>query len=287
VDYLDNPAGRLLRVLQLARAQPGATPSYEGWANVFGLIDAEPRLVLRHGVRMLEMAHDVRTKVSALTDDEPELRLRNFEGVESLLLRFTQIAGLPTMEQFCGGFGSVETHSLELCSSLLHKRSPEPVIEDQVLSGLRDDATHLAEEFENAENLDEELRTFVRDHLFDIQVALHETDMAGAEPVRNEVSKFVGTMVTRRSLWQRLADDKVIAIVTLLSAIDAALGIGASLAQLTAHEETKVIVNVYNSATGCEVPEPEPDVKIVPADDDAEVQDAELVNDETRPAAHG
>ncbi|TCC01326.1 hypothetical protein [Kribbella soli] len=286
MEYLDNPAGRLLRLLQLAQAVPGATPSYRGWADVFGLADAEPRLVLRHGVRMLDMAHDVRTKVGALTDDEPELRLRNLDGVESILLRFTQIAGIATMEQFCGGLTSAGTHSLELCSSLLHRRSPEPVIEDQVLSGLRDDAARLAEEFENAEDLDEELRAFVRRHLFDIQVALHETDMAGAEPVRDEVNKFVGTIVTRPSLWKRLSEPKVIAIVTLLTAIDAALGISVSLPQLTQHEESKVIVNVYNTVTGCEVPEPEPE--IVPADNDADdVHDAELVNDEERPAAHG
>jgi hypothetical protein len=62
-------------------------------------------------------------------------------------------------------------------------------------------------------------------------VALHETEMAGTEPVRDEVNKFVGTIVTRRSLWKRLSNDKVIAIVTLLSAIEAALGIGVSLPQ--------------------------------------------------------
>lgn len=290
--YLDNPAGRLLKLLEEARAIPAHEHPIKAWGAIFRLSPIDTAQLIRKGARTIDLAAEVRRKVEALTDDDPGLILRNYEEVETVVERFTSIAALPRMDHFVSGLGPTGIHALEMCSSLLHRRSPEPVVENEKLNELRLDVAHLVEEFQSAEDFDADLRYFVTGHLFDILRALSDVDMTGVEPVRDEVSRIVGTMVTKRPFWRRLASDQVVAIVTVLAAIDAALGIGASLFQLTAHEETKVVVQIYNIATGCDVPEPEgPKIQIVPAGDAAtdvaEVHDAELVDDEDAPAVQG
>jgi hypothetical protein len=283
--YLDNPAGRIQARLEKARSLPGNTKPVEAWAEVFGINPVEVRHVVREGVRLMDQAADTRRQIEALTDEDPEVLLRSFHEVENTVGRFAHIAGIGTIEDFLNSLSPGGLHAAELCSSILHRRSPEAFVAVEQRTRLIEKVDSLIADVDAADDLDRDVRGFVSEHLGRIRDALRNSPYNGTARVRREVDEFLGTMVTKRTLWQRLTNEKVQAVVLLLAVIDSVLSIGASTLQLMAHEESKVIVNVYNTTTGCNVPEPsEPGLHVVPAADDEDAQEAEIVDDDTRPA---
>ncbi|GAA1587127.1 hypothetical protein [Kribbella karoonensis] len=283
--YLDNPAGRIQFRLEKVRALPGNTKPVEAWAEVFSISPIEVRHVVREGVRLMDQAAEARRKIEALADQDPHVVLRNFHEVETTVARFAHITAIGTIEDFLNSLSPSGLHAAELCSSILHRRSPEPFVAVEQRQRLIENVDALIAEVNAADDLDREVRGFVVEHLARIRDAIRNSPYNGTEPIRREVDEFLGTLVSKRTFWQRLTEDKVLAVVTLLAIVDSILSIGASTLQLMAREESKVIVNVYNTATGCNVPEPkEPGLRVVPVHGGGDVQEAEIVGDDARPA---
>jgi hypothetical protein len=235
--YMDNPAGRLQRLFEAAKEQPQGNSAVAAWCEVFELTSPEDDMLLVEQFgRMVTLANETRDQVERLRDDDPDLMLQHFPEVESTLKRSLQVAG-QTMEWHLSGLTTSGVHSLALCSSLLHRRTPEESVSTGDRVVLLDRVERLMDEVYDADDLDEAARNAILDKLSEILCALRDIDTRGALPLRQAADAMVGSLVTQRGVWQRAAHSKVASgLYGFIVLVDLVLNLSANASALEGPE---------------------------------------------------
>lgn len=197
----NNPAGRLYHLFTTAQALAPQTQSIHGWGAVFGYGEDLPR-ILRGAAHMGDMVTDVRRRVTVLVDDDPDVVLMHFDEVEQTISHFFHM-GNP-MEWFLSTLRPTGMQCLRMCSSLLSRRTPEPVIREDHRSALVDDVERLISRVREGEELDPKTLAFVLDHLMTIYRALTDFRMVGTVAVQDALDRLVGAAMQHRKRWLRL-----------------------------------------------------------------------------------
>jgi hypothetical protein len=231
--HLDNPAGRLYRMFDRARNIPNH-PAAQGWAQIFG-VDADDLPGLMRGVAsVVDTVVDVRKQVSALEDDDPDLVLSSYHEIEQTVKMFPLMSN-NNMGWFLTHLKDTGMQSLAWCSSLLHRRRPEPALSQETCESLIEQIRNLRAEVRAAEGLDPQLRKFVLRHLRQIEFALIDHDLFGTVPVEQALDEAVGALGRKPHLIDRLKQSPVVSgFVTVLMAVDVALGMAVNTKAIAA-----------------------------------------------------
>jgi hypothetical protein len=273
VNHADNPAGRLAQALERARSLPRQDESAaKGWSTVFGLAYPEDvGELLMHAAELVALASATRRRVEAFEDEDPEVLLEHFGEVERTLSNFQTVVNL-AMNQFLDPLKPTGAHSLKLCSSLLHRRSPEPVLSEDVAADLLDRVHALISEVLAADDLDRETKAWIVERLSEVERALRDVEIRGHRGVEESVDRLVGGLRRKPHLLQRLAGSKVAkAVVATVMALDVALNSAANLHELTQGEAappSPVVVEIQQE-TQVEVEMPLPPA-LLPAQEPGE-----------------
>ncbi len=221
------------------------------------------------------MAQEIRAKVESLADDDPGLVLKHFGEVESTLNNFTAVANM-NMEQFLQAYQATAVYCLESCSSLLHRRMPEPLITQEARKDLLHKIQGWIEEVDQAPDLDDALKRFIGEKLGAIFDAVYHVGTTGFSRVESATNDLVGSVVVRKDIWSRIPSKWVKILLgaagTVTWTINTALGVQA----LTDNPDpAPVIVKVYQESTGRELSHGPAAV-----DRDDGVVEAELIEDD-------
>jgi hypothetical protein len=187
------------------------------------------------------------------------------------------------MQQFMQSYTPTGAQSLRWCASLLHRRMPEPTLNDDTVEDLRSRVGNLAIEVDGAEDLDPELQRFISVRLWDIFEALSSYGQRGIRGVEEATEKLIGSVAVRKDMWARMPGAWLNMVVNVTSLIASAVSIATGAPQLTdgsdaVHQEQQLIVNIYQESTGQEMPE-------ITSHDQArehEILEGEIVEDEPR-----
>jgi hypothetical protein len=253
VTHADNPAGRLALALDRARTRPRQDESAaKGWSTVFGVDYPEDfGDLLTHGAELVALAVATRRQVEAFEDEDPEVLLEHFGEVERTLANFQSVVHMP-MTQFLDPLKPTGAHSLKLCSSLLHRRSPEPVLPEEVAADLLGRVHALISEVLAADDLDRETKAWVVERLSEVERALRDVEIRGHRGVEESVDRLVGGLRRKPHLLQRLGGSTVAkAVVATVMALDIALNSAANLHELTegdAAPPSPVVVEIQQEA---------------------------------------
>src|ERR1700738_4269662 len=138
--YTDNPAGRLLVLLQQAKSQQN-TNSASAWAQVFELStnNWQDEYELIHRLwEVNRLIDDLEQEIRSLEDDDdresflqPIRRFRNAVPIGG--------AWGTNVQQTLGPITDGDMIVLEFCSRHLHKQNPEPVADPGELEQLKTD----------------------------------------------------------------------------------------------------------------------------------------------------
>ncbi len=190
-----------------------------------GVADAPAELV--------SLATETRRQVEAFEDEDPEVLLEHFGEVERTLANFQAVGQVP-MASFLEPLKTTGEHSLKLCSSLLHRRAPEPMLEEDVVGDLLTRVHDLISDVLAADDLDRETRAWVVERLSEVERALRDVATRGHRGVEESVDRLVGGLRRKPYLLQRLATSKVAhGVVSTVVALDLALNGAANIKQLT------------------------------------------------------
>jgi hypothetical protein len=272
VNYADNPAGRLSQALERARKVTQNESAAKGWSTVFGLdYPDDIGELLVHAAELIALASDTRRRVEAFEDEDPEVLLAHFGEVERTLSNFQSVANL-AMKQFLDPLQPTGAYSLRLCSSLLHRRSPEPVLSEDVAGDLLGRVHALISEVLAADDLDRETKAWIVERLSEVERALRDVEIRGHRGVEEAVDRLVGGLRRKPHLLLRLSGSKVAkAVVALVMALDIALNSAANLHELTQGEAappSPVVVEIQQE-TQVEVEMPLPPA-LLPAQEPGE-----------------
>lgn len=211
-ELLDNPAGRLAAFL---RSLPTRGEN-KTIGEVLSLAsdDGEPFAV---AVRMLEIRKLMRTTKETIenlpTVEDPPLLLKHFGEVERAINGMTESAlhsagRLSPTDAFSPQFPARRIrdevlYSLDICSRVLHRRSPEPAVDEAQLKELLVDVRALIDAVISAESLNSDAKTFLVQRLRDVETALLGSQISGFANLEDALDRLMGGLVRRSDVQDR------------------------------------------------------------------------------------
>jgi hypothetical protein len=225
--YIDNPAGRLHRILvAMKKGRPNVGVMY-GMAEVLDINPPFLSDVARAVLDVFNLAIEAQGEVERLNDEQPkELLLRWQPKVMDALnaMFFQRSSPALTLGVVAGSYGEDDLVALEFCSATLHRLRRELVIERDSLARIREQIADLLVVLESDAALDGELRSLLLRHVRAMLRACDSYDRCGTVGIRDAVNQMVGALVTNPDLvvrkesspgtWQKTAT--VIALLTSL-----------------------------------------------------------------------
>lgn len=234
-EYLDNPAGRLLAVVQAARSVNPGVNALAGWQEVLNAPPGDHALFHSRVAQLFYLAGETRRTVESFPDEDPETILEHFPQVEATLEQFNRVAATNMQGFFAGLEIKSGDYSLRLCSSLLHRRAREAVIKSETVRDLQARIETLIQDVVDAGDLANALKEWTLDRLKEILEALRLQPLYGYQGFEESALKLIGGMVGKRDHAAGFSSSKVKAgIVGLIMALDTVLNIGANVHELTA-----------------------------------------------------
>jgi hypothetical protein len=193
----NNPAGRLLALIQAGDRLNEMMSVQDAWAKLLGVGGERQELFRRLGF-VFSMPDAIREEVEGLADlpYDRSLVLSELRHID---------------EAFNTGLGSqwrelraripaTTRQSLAIISSTLSNVRPEPSIDDGELEEVHAKVRLLFDDIGDAE-IEPELRRFLLRHVQAMQEAIEEVRIRGAEAVQEAVEEVVGGVVLHPHTW--------------------------------------------------------------------------------------
>jgi hypothetical protein len=234
VAYLDNPAGRLHRILVAMKQGRANVPVMHGMAEVLGIDPPLLHDVARAVAEVFALAIEAEGEVRSLGDDEPKELLLQWQPkvMEALNAMFFQRSNPALMlDTVARGYGEGDLVALAFCSATLHRVRRELVIERDALARIREQTTGLLAVLESDTDLDAELRGLLLWNVRAMLRACDSYDRRGTAGIRDALNQMVGALVSNPDLvarresspgtWQKVA--------TVLATVSAVVGFGTAV----------------------------------------------------------
>ncbi|MFE2580366.1 hypothetical protein [Streptomyces sp. NPDC059378] len=240
--YLDNPAGRLHKLLlDLYTAFPNdqQQKSRQAWVAIVELVGNELGLAGEAAIisGAVALPAQVRDAVEALPEDD-ERKEHLLAGLSSIEQGMIQVASRGNLFDVFSAFAtngvvpqSAAVSGLSHCSFELHRAVPEVTVSESDLSRIIDMINELMAEVTEAELPDAVKRAMVN-HLIALLQAAHNVRFAGTQPLDDALWSLIGSVgrtnagedLVRVGLWEKIK--KAMATLNLM------LSAGQSAAQL-------------------------------------------------------
>lgn len=182
---LNNPAGRLHRILSRAKSAGQATV-LSAFAHAFEIPPANIHEVLmnlgRLGLAVDEVSEELR-RVNAT--DTLELYLESAPQLKSAL-SIQQLGA--AWESYKNSIRDEDLRALRYCSKELSKLSLEEVLSDEQIKDLKTKVEALYEDVINSTDIEAELRKVMLGHLDSIRQAIHNYRVEGIRPLAQALS---------------------------------------------------------------------------------------------------
>jgi hypothetical protein len=203
VDAPNNPAGRLLEILEAAKKLPQQESAQLGWCSVFGIPHpSERNRLLEYGAEMSKLVHDVKTQVAGLSDEDHELALEHFGKIETVVEHFQVAAGVP-MQSFLSAYDGEARYGLKMCDSMLRRRAPEPSIAADVLAGLSELVSEAIEAVLADDQLSSAAKKLLVDRLSAVEEAIRRFRITGCAGVEEAVDALTGGVLRAGEIRDR------------------------------------------------------------------------------------
>ena len=195
--------------------------------------------MLRRVAVVLELPdQNQKQMIPHIEDANPEYYLRWVPHVSSALASVAvnlggQIGGI------VGQVDDTDMFALGFCEDMLHRRSPQPVLEASEIEALLAQIEALYNSVANSD-LSVELRDRLLNHLTDMFTALNRARVGGLEELRSAFEQTLGGIASDESLKTELRDERNTdwreKLWALLAKVAVVVTLSAPLVQLTAPE---------------------------------------------------
>lgn len=215
----NNPAGRLYKLLESAKAVPASTNGYQCWAMVFKIppydTSAPPPQVIPESTFTLTvmeflqvkmLVDEVEAALKSIQNINHDLYLTPFDRIKSVL-KLAELHASSYPQGILGRITEGDMTVLAFCAEALDARHSEPVIEEEQIKELLYSVSELYEEVRAAE-IDAKLKSLILDQLEIIRRAVHEYRIRGVARLHEALNTVVGSYVLNKDLIEDAGDSK-------------------------------------------------------------------------------
>ncbi|WP_155848797.1 hypothetical protein [Amycolatopsis vancoresmycina] len=246
--YLDNPAGRLLALVEQARGKKQDASASQQWAEIFH-VDHLGSDFFRSVANFSKMVADVRTQMQEVEPDEYEFYLEYFSQVETMTGNFGRCLVVQMSEFLVPLEPQSGEHSLKLCSAILHRKKSEGELSESERDSLLEKVLDLIDEVERVDDLKGEAREWILLRLREIRRVLEARNQFGVADLSAAHDLLVGGVKNKQARVAALAKSMIAKnFIGLIVALDLAVNLGANSLQITqgddAPKSTSVVIQI-------------------------------------------
>lgn len=197
----DNPAARLLSILEKAKEIPPSMNCRNAWKKLLGPIENNAMLISRLG-KIMELPEQI---IQAMQDGFPSQGDTWSHWEAQISQGFSAQNLNANWDSF---INNIDAHSiiyLRLASDLLHSKSNTKVIADEQINAVRESIQTIYEEVLNSE-LPGEIKKYVIRCLRKILVGIDEYHLTGALPLLDTIETMVGHSAIDKDYHNFLTD---------------------------------------------------------------------------------
>jgi hypothetical protein len=201
---LNNPAERLLRLLQAVKKRPKNSKIGATWMELLGVPDNDKSLLLRRLGQVLELPATIRARFELLEEYDQKIYLKWLPAVETV---FSILNLDATVENLTKHYDGETLYGLVVCSDILSRMRPEKVLDERQLKKLHDDIQSLMEEV-LASDIDEALKRYMFEHLQTVDLAIQEYRISGSRPLQKAVEATLGSLAMHPEIYEKTRKTK-------------------------------------------------------------------------------
>ncbi len=202
---INNPAGRLLNIVNAGKQKPGEKQAAEIWADLLSVPIQDKSLLLRRVGHVMALPFQIRERFEDLVNLDQKIYLKWLPNVE---VSFSMLNFKIAWKQFIERFDPSIMYGMEICSDLLSRESPEQTAEENLLADLKNIVEELLQSIES-EELAPDLRVFIYEHLIKIKYSIEEYQIQGITPLKEEFQSIVGSVTLNPELYKKSQDTKL------------------------------------------------------------------------------
>lgn len=205
-EYLDNPAGRLHRLLVLFRQNASKRRAWQVWAATLGIPGNDYPEVARGLGMLLALPGETESELARLDPaDYPEdIVLRWKDKIVPALV--PPLFHGQQADQMAARIDATSLADLETCSWTLHKYRPQRPIADSDLERIRKLIDGLETELRESGDIDPELRDFLLQRCREMSRALRDVAIRGPVALEEAFDRAVGAAHRRKDLAARSSE---------------------------------------------------------------------------------
>lgn len=198
----DNPAARLLSILEKAKEIPPTTNCRTAWQKLLGPIKSNAMLISRLG-KIMALPEQI---IQAMQDEFPS-QGDTWSHWESQVNRGFSVQNLDgSWDSFLNNIDGHSITYLRLASDLLNSKSNTKVIADDQIIAVRESIQIIYDEVLNSELLPGEVKKYVIRCLRKILVGIDEYHLTGAIPLLDAIETMVGHSAIDKDYHRFLTD---------------------------------------------------------------------------------
>jgi hypothetical protein len=257
-EYLDNPAGRLHRLLLRFRQNASNGRSWRVWAATLGVPDTDFPEVARGLGMLLALPGEIESELARVdpADYPGDIVLRWKDQIVPALV--PNLFEGQQADQMAGQFDDASLAFLETCSWTLHRYRPQRPVADSDLERIRKLIGELENELRESADIDPELRVFLLQRCGEMSRALRDMEIRGPAALEEALDRAVGAAHRRADLAARSSEapgvwrkfgEVIVVVAAALQIATSAVALPGQVRQaiegppLPAPVQVKVVVN--------------------------------------------
>lgn len=192
----NNPAGRLLTLLEEGKRKPKDKPSYQIWAELLECESEDFTDTLRRLGLVQQLPFRARQQIISIPHIDIDLYLKWIPKVE---LAFRRVRLSSNWQDFIGHIDDATLLALQFCDDRL-SRSVDIELTHKDLEDIRIDVDDVNKAIAD-DDLDAETYTFLADHLRRIERSVIEYGITGHEGIREASELSLASIATNRDKY--------------------------------------------------------------------------------------
>lgn len=187
----DNPAGRLVAILEHARKQSGNKKSRDVWGEVFGVEPKDTANLLYMYAQLIQLIRTAKDAVEQVDDVDHSIYLKPFSKLERVFAKANLEGGWQGTRN---EIDDATVVALQFCADMLSRERGEGEIDEELLTELSEGVSELLE-MVMASDLPDSLRIVLVENLEAVRRAILEYRLRGAEGLRRALETAIGSLI--------------------------------------------------------------------------------------------
>ena len=204
-NFYNNPAGRLLNIIEEGKRQPLDKAIYEIWSILLSVPPNNITLLLKRLAYVVSLIDEIEHRIKSVNDINHDIFLEWMHNARSA---FKDLNLHRPWRFFIESFDEKVIYGLKICADILSRKKPERIVDENLLLDIMEEVDSLITQI-NDSNFDYNLKDFLLEKLLNIKYALEEYKIKGIKSLENIINSTIGSILIHRNCYEEIQKEDI------------------------------------------------------------------------------